>query len=798
MSHADDEAPLLGGAGSPAAGKKGEREGKATMMSCVANLANTILGTGMLAMPHAFASGGLLPGIVTVFFCGATATLGLYFLARSAAKAPHRAASFAALSKLTFPRLSRAFDIAIFLKCYGVSISYLIIIGALMPRAVASFLPDADAWLLDRRLWILFSMCILCPLAFLRKLDSLKFTSYVALCAVANLIFVVIYKYFDQTGLPPRGPVKLVALGPSFISSLPVQIFAFTCAQNIFAVFNEIRANTQERLNIVIGTSIGSATLIYQVLGILGYLTFGTHVGSNIIEMYPHSVLVSICQLALVVLVLFSYPLQVHPARASLDKAIFPPSDDAESGDHDSAEIPLGRFVVETSAILLTTFLISMFVDDLSVILGFVGATGSVSISFILPSVYFISLFKNSESRRDRRLRVAAAALFVWGVAVMIISLSLQLWHLLSQVDEDKTDSPSAARPVSLPSETIDHILSFVDVTLAFNPDAPLLASRHGHRNPNLALAALISHQWNAMAHRRLYRHLKLDWRSSNSPLLVRSFRENPGLYALVVAIDFDRLQFPLAGIAGAPEKGDLNWLGSEERIEEIPGVQELALSTYSPVERDVDQAGPPAPTADDDEADDLLPTGTLDSLKVFISKGLPEGVNRKVFAQKPLKLDFMILDTDDLDDLTPLLPLLTELKFLRLGFPPSFTPSTEFLEALSTTSLLRLESNVQPLDSFADHLPPTIRSIALTIPYGAEWVPFDVETLGGAPSWRKRSSAPNLLGVAFSIPNLDEIGRDVDDRRKRIGEIVDEAKELDFQLLVLKRDYEYGDEEGE
>lgn len=75
--------------------------------------------------------------------------------------------------------------------------------------------------------------------------------------------------------------------------------------------------------------------------------------------MYPHSILVSICQLALVVLVLFSYPLQVHPARSSLDKAIFPPSADDESGDHDSAEIPLGRFVVETSFILLTTFLIS-------------------------------------------------------------------------------------------------------------------------------------------------------------------------------------------------------------------------------------------------------------------------------------------------------------------------------------------------------------------------------------------------------------------------------------------------------
>jgi hypothetical protein len=77
------------------------------------------------SLSQAFASGGLLPGLVTVCWCGTTAAFGLYLLSRSAAEAPHRSASFAALSKLTFPRLGKLFDLAIFLKCYGVSISYL-------------------------------------------------------------------------------------------------------------------------------------------------------------------------------------------------------------------------------------------------------------------------------------------------------------------------------------------------------------------------------------------------------------------------------------------------------------------------------------------------------------------------------------------------------------------------------------------------------------------------------------------------------------------------------------------------
>jgi amino acid permease len=77
-----------------------------------------------------------------------------------------------------------------------------------MPRCIVAFSPskyDVPEWLLNRQLWIMLSMTCLVPLAFLRRLDSLKGISYVALCTVGNLVFVVVYKYFDKTGLPERG-----------------------------------------------------------------------------------------------------------------------------------------------------------------------------------------------------------------------------------------------------------------------------------------------------------------------------------------------------------------------------------------------------------------------------------------------------------------------------------------------------------------------------------------------------------------------------------------------------------------
>lgn len=73
--------------------------------------------------------------------------------------------------------------------------SYLIIVKSLMPSVVAALyhdLTDADTnppeWALSGHVWISLLMLILVPLSFLRKLDSLRHTSYIALFSVGEYI----------------------------------------------------------------------------------------------------------------------------------------------------------------------------------------------------------------------------------------------------------------------------------------------------------------------------------------------------------------------------------------------------------------------------------------------------------------------------------------------------------------------------------------------------------------------------------------------------------------------------------
>ena len=75
------------------------------------------------------------------------------------------------------------------------------------------------------------------PLSFLRRLDSLKYTSVVALLALSYLVLTVVAHFLMGDTLDQRGDVHYFEWqGPMrFFSNLPVIIFAFTCHQNVDA-----------------------------------------------------------------------------------------------------------------------------------------------------------------------------------------------------------------------------------------------------------------------------------------------------------------------------------------------------------------------------------------------------------------------------------------------------------------------------------------------------------------------------------------------------------------------------------
>lgn len=174
---------------------------------------------------------------------------------------------------------------------------------------------------------------------------------------------------------------------------------------------------------------------------------------------------------------MFSYPLQVNPCRASVDAVLkwrpvrTSTSNPARTGPNASptrvapliprpaaisspADIPETRFACITSVIVLLSYLTAMSVSSLETVLAYVGATGSTSISFILPGLFYYKisapdsflhqrLAKEDDdsdsddevedgllgqglgrsSWRKKILRQMALALAIYGVVVMVVCL---------------------------------------------------------------------------------------------------------------------------------------------------------------------------------------------------------------------------------------------------------------------------------------------------------------------------------------------------------------------------------------
>lgn len=99
---------------------------------------------------------GILLGSLVIIWSGITAGFGLYLQTRCAVYIDRGSASFFALSQITYPNAAILLDAAIALKCFGVAVSYLIIIGDLMPGVVLGFNESAGeiGYLVDRHFWV--------------------------------------------------------------------------------------------------------------------------------------------------------------------------------------------------------------------------------------------------------------------------------------------------------------------------------------------------------------------------------------------------------------------------------------------------------------------------------------------------------------------------------------------------------------------------------------------------------------------------------------------------------------------
>ncbi|XP_054400479.1 sodium-coupled neutral amino acid transporter 5 isoform X3 [Pongo abelii] len=380
-------------------------EGKTSFGMSVFNLSNAIMGSGILGLAYAMAHTGV------IFF----------------------------LALLLCIALLSSYSIHLLLTCAGIAAmsSYLFIIKSELPLVIGTFLymdPEGDWFLKGNLLIIIVSVLIILPLALMKHLGYLGYTSGLSLTCMLFFLVSVIYKKFqlgcaigrNETAMESEAPVGLPSQGlnssceaqmftvdSQMSYTVPIMAFAFVCHPEVLPIYTELCRPSKRRMQAVANVSIGAMFCMYGLTATFGYLTFYSSVKAEMLHMYSQKDPLILCvRLAVLLAVTLTVPVVLFPIRRALQQLLFP-----------GKAFSWPRHVAIALILLVLVNVLVICVPTIRDIFGVIGSTSAPSLIFILPSIFYLRIVPSEVEPFLSWPKIQALCFGVLGVLFMAVSL---------------------------------------------------------------------------------------------------------------------------------------------------------------------------------------------------------------------------------------------------------------------------------------------------------------------------------------------------------------------------------------
>ncbi|KAI9891284.1 MAG: hypothetical protein M1814_002974 [Vezdaea aestivalis] len=277
---------------------------KSGMRNAFMNMANSIIGAGIIGQPYAFRQAGLIMG--TILLVGLTITVDWTIRLIVTNSKLSGADSFQSTVQHCFgqPGLI-AISIAQWAFAFGGMLAFCVIIGDTIPHVIKALfpsLPDTPfLWLLcDRRaIIILFVLGISYPLSLYRDIAKLAKASTLALISMAVIIVAVITQGFRvSSDLKGHFSIPLILVNDGIFQAIGVISFAFVCHHNSLLIYGSLKKPTMDRFARVTHYSTGISMAACLTMAMAGFITFGDKTQGNILNNFPtDNIVVNIARL---------------------------------------------------------------------------------------------------------------------------------------------------------------------------------------------------------------------------------------------------------------------------------------------------------------------------------------------------------------------------------------------------------------------------------------------------------------------------------------------------------------------
>jgi amino acid permease len=308
--------------------------GTGTFKGSTANLANSAIGAGVLALPFAFQQAGLVMGIfLSVVFCPLI-TLTLHIMGR-AQKLSNEGTLQGTVRKLLGQRAYITIITFQLVFIMGACCAFLIIIcDNLQPQFAQWF--GKDSFIANRSVVILLSLAPITPMCFIKNIQKISPLATFSIVAIVYTVGMMITRAafeLSKKGIPQMitgeltnchqeadhysvGCYKVSSFRAnlSVLKALPVFCFAYNVHCTHSLVFAEMaKPKTLTKMDLVSAYALGFCAIVYIICGIVGYwyveashFEDGT-VPGNALLMYPPDIDVAIARVCIAVSVIGSF-----------------------------------------------------------------------------------------------------------------------------------------------------------------------------------------------------------------------------------------------------------------------------------------------------------------------------------------------------------------------------------------------------------------------------------------------------------------------------------------------------------
>ncbi|KAK6499561.1 hypothetical protein TWF481_009927 [Arthrobotrys musiformis] len=259
------------------------------------NMANSIIGAGIIGQPYAFKQAGLATGVILLvvltFLVDWTINLIVINSKLSGAN------SFQSTVSACFGKWGLiSISLAQWAFAFGGMIAFCIIIGDTIPHVMAAIFPGLKdmsvLWLLTNRRAVIV-LCVVgisYPLSLYRDIAKLAKASALALVSMLVIVVTVVTQgFFVAKELRGTLSGPLLTLNSGVFQAIGVISFAFVCHHNSLLIYGSLRKPTLDRFARVTHYSTGISMVACMGMAFAGFLTFGDKTMGNVLNNFPNS-----------------------------------------------------------------------------------------------------------------------------------------------------------------------------------------------------------------------------------------------------------------------------------------------------------------------------------------------------------------------------------------------------------------------------------------------------------------------------------------------------------------------------